>query len=920
MGKPSHFWNKCRTGFRLCRICVWLLILILVCAVLWLNRIGLPDFVKQPLIDALGQHGIVLQFARLRLDFSGGLVADNVRVGGETPDSPTLAVQELKLQINYGALLHRKWQLNGVVLRHGKFVLPVSASNEPPCSLVFDHIQTELRFQTNDVWSLDNFQADFAGAKFTLAGQVAHASAVRNWGIFHGKRGLRGATPAQLKKIGIALSRVYFNNTSQLSLNVQGDAANINSFFVFLTVNAPGVDTPWGSFRHFNLVAHSTASATAAAKSGGVAAQPLEIDWKAQVSQLKTGMADVDSAYCAGSWRATGEIDWQGRLARLKSEKLDADFISCGGIWRAPEVEVTNLFARLGGGRLQAAARLNLITREFSFTNSCCFDLQAVNALLTEKTRERLAQFTLPQPPWLAASGSLILAPWTNAAPDYWRTNVQPTIRLNGELAATNLAFSGLSFDQVRCHFSYSNEIWTVPDGIISQPEGRLQISGDENDATKDYQWHLRGALSPEVIQPFLTPKAARGFHDFTFNQPVFLDAQLRGRLYDYDSISAAGHAVLTNFFIRGEPVDSVETDFRYARRVADFFHPHLQAPGAQTMRADGIRLDWPGDRIYFTNGVGTAYPQEVAVAIGPIPAQVMKPYHFLAPPTANVNGYAPLRDPTNADLDFKINRSAQLECLKLRTHAITGEIHWRGQTLVLTNLSSTSLYGGSGDGNAVFDFQPHTGANFSFAVNVQNADLHLLARDLSSASNHLEHLEGIINGRFVVTSGNSGDWRSCNGYGHVDVSNGLLWDVPVFGVLSPVLNTISPGLGNSRATDASAQFFMTNGVISTDNLQIHTMLMVLKGGGTVDLRGNMHADFTADLLRGVPALGPFFSMITSPVAKAFECKVTGAWQKPKIRPVYLYVPMKFLFYMSYPFHSLGDLFPADKQNAAPKK
>lgn len=926
---------------------MWLLILSLVSAALWLDQIGLPNMAKQSIVDALRQRGIALQFTRLRLNWYRGLIADNVQLGGETPDTPSLTLRQLQLQINYGALLHRKLQLDGVVLRQGKFLLPVSASNEPPCTLVFDHIQTELRFETNDVWSLDNFQANFNGAQFVLRGRISHASAVARWGAFHRKHGLRAAAPSQLKKIGTALSQIHFNKSSELSLNVQGDATNINSFFIFLTVNAPGVGTPWGSVRNFDLVAHSADSLTPVSKTAGATPPPLKINWKAQLSQLKTPWIDADYAFCGGSWSATGGIDWQARLAqlkyeklnadfiscdgswrtngelnwqgkleRLKSEKLNADFISCDGSWRAQEVEVTNLLAQLGGGELRAAARLNLATREFSFTNSSCFDLQAVAGLLTDKTRERLAQFAFSRPPGLTASGSMILPPWTDHSPDVWRTNVQPTIRLNGELAITNAGFSDLSLDEVRARFSYSNEIWTLPEAVITQPEGRLRISGTEDDLTKDYQWRIRGALSPDIIQPFLPPKAARGFHnDFVFAQPMFLDIQIRGRLYDYDSISAEGRAALTNFSIRGQSVDSVETDFRYAHRIADFFHPHLLA-GNQKMRADGIRLDWPGDRIDFTNGLGTAYPLAVATAIGPITEQDLKPYHFLQPPTAIVTGYAPLRDPTNADLDFKIVGTAQLQCLKFKTPAISGEVHWIGQTLLLTNLVA-SLYGGSGQGNALFDFRPHSGANFSFNAEVQNLNLHLLALDLSSPSNHLEHLEGTIYGHFVVTSGYSEDWRSCNGYGYIDMSNGLLWDVPVFGVLSPVLNNISPGLGNSRATDVSARFYMTNGVIATDNLQIQTAMMVLKGSGTVDLMGNMNANFTANLLRNIPAVGPLFSVLTWPVGKVFECKATGTWQNPKVRPVFF--ATKFLFYVMHPFHSIEDLFPPDKPAATPK-
>ena len=879
MGEQTRlFWKKWRTRFRWCRITVYLFVLALIGVVLYLNQIGLPDFAKQPLIAALRQHGIQLQFVRLRLNFVHGLVADNVHIGGETPDTPSLSAQELHLQVSYRALLQRKLQLNGVVLLQGQFKLPVSSSNEPPCTLTLDRIQTDLRFETNDVWSLDNFQASFAGATFILSGELQHASAATNWQVFHQKVP-QGALRYQWKKIASDLNEIHFDKSTLMNLYVIGDARDFRSFMMRLTVNAPSAETPWASARNVEIVAHSI----------------------------------VPLPYSDAVSTPTREITWKSQLAGLHSEKLDADFIFFSGFWRSPDLQVTNLYARLGGGSLHSAVRLNITTRKFSFTNSSCFDINAITSLLTDKTRARLSQYSFGQPPELQGSGSLILPDWTNRSPDAWRSDVQPTIRLDGRLALTNVLFNGLSFDTAHAHFHYSNEIWTLPHVALTRPEGPMAISGTENDATREYQWHLQGALSPTVIQPFLTSdKAIRGFTNFVFAQPVYLDAQIRGTLYDYDSIIASGHAALTNFSIRGVSVDSAETDFRYAHLVGEFLNPHLQA-GEQNMHADGVRLDWPADRLYFTNGLGTADPQQVAKAIGPIPAQVMKPYHFLALPTASVNGYAPLRDPTNADLDFLIIGTASLECLRVKTPDLTGEIHWTGQSLTLTNLSG-SFYGGIGDGHAAFDFRPEHSANFSFIADFQKVNLHWLATDLDSPTNHLE---GLVGGHFVVTSGNSADWHTCNGYGEANLRDGLLWDVSVFGVLSPVLNAVTPGLGNSRATDAAADFVMTNGVVSTDNLEIHTAMMRLRYDGTVDLKGRLNAHVTGELFRDVPGIGPVVNFLTSPVTKILEYKVSGTLQHPAYKPVYI---PKFLLYMVHPIHSLEGLHPNENESEPTKQ
>ena len=113
----------------------------------------------------------------------------------------------------------------------------------------------------------------------------------------------------------------------------------------------------------------------------------------------------------------------------------------------------------------------------------------------------------------------------------------------------------------------------------------------------------MHGALDPEAIRPLLTAShAERGLEIFTFTQPLFLDADVWGRLYDYDSIGAAGRMALTNFTIRGETVSSVESTFRYTNRFLEFSQPHLQT-GAQKITADGITVDFNSWRIYFTNG-----------------------------------------------------------------------------------------------------------------------------------------------------------------------------------------------------------------------------------------------------------------------------------------------------------------------------
>src|SRR5271170_3818127 len=103
------FWRKCRVCFRWCRISVWLLVLTIICAVAWFNRIGLPDFLKTRLVATLRERGVELEFTRMRLRFERGIVAENVRIGGaENVASPVLTLAEVQMQLDFRALLHRQ--------------------------------------------------------------------------------------------------------------------------------------------------------------------------------------------------------------------------------------------------------------------------------------------------------------------------------------------------------------------------------------------------------------------------------------------------------------------------------------------------------------------------------------------------------------------------------------------------------------------------------------------------------------------------------------------------------------------------------------------------------------------------------------------------------------------------------------------
>jgi hypothetical protein len=337
-----------------------------------------------------------------------------------------------------------------------------------------------------------------------------------------------------------------------------------------------------------------------------------------------------------------------------------------------------------------------------------------------------------------------------------------------------------------------------------------------------------------------------------------------------------------------------------------------LSHTGEEMASADSVTLDFNRRLIFFTNGFSTADPGPVVRAIGPKTARTVEPYHFLSPPTVRVNGQVLLGEMTNGpemaavDMRFDIIKGAPFQWRRLRTPDITGTLFWRGRTLLVTNVTA-AFYGGSAAGSAYFDFRVlHEGADFNFSVDMTNVNLHSLAVDLSMTTNHLE---GTLAGQLVVTNASTMTLQSWNGHGHAKLHDGLLWDIPIVSILSPMLNAIAPGLGNSRATEASATFGITNGVGFTDSLEIRSTMTRLEYVGTIDLQQNVNAHVTAHLLRDTPVIGSFISTVFWPVSKLFEYRVTGPLNNPKSEPIY--VLPKLLLFPLHPIRTIEDMIPS---------
>ncbi len=1038
----SRFWRIARIYFRRARITVWLVILVLLGALIYLNQVGLPGFLKRPLLDKLRAHGLELQFSRLRVSWYRGLVAEDVRFGRpDEPLSPQLTVGEVRVRLNYPALARLQLQVDSLVLRSGRLNVPLAETNQAPRELAVTNIQADLRFLPGDQWALDHFTAAFAGAVINMSGTLVNASAVREWKFLRAQQ----ATPRALwlnrfREFADTLERIYFSAPPHLRLNVRGDARDLASFAVHLALSTPGAETPWGEITGGQFSAHlfpATSNELARAdinleatraRTRWATTENLQLAARLASFESLTNLGNGDLVLCAGQadtkwgrasnlqltahgtamegqtnriladlvlsagqvetqWGSatnaqlnaqwihaltnavplTGEgrlhcgqaqtrwgiarevrlnarlaspvaaapprsdeswawwadlapyaLAWDGQVSGVQSHGLEVETVACGGNWRAPELTITNLHAAMYQRQLEVQGTLDVATRALHLCLTSEIDPHRIEPLLTEGARRWLAPYSWAQPPELKGEVSLVLPAWTNRQPD-WRAEVQPTLELQGEFKIEHGgAYRGVPVSTAQSHVSYSNMVWRLPDLVVTRPEGRLTVAHEEDDRTKDFYFRVASTLDVKALRPLLEAGPQRGLDYFTFTEPPVIDAEIWGRAHEPERTGLKGRVSLTNFTFRGESATGLQTALQYTNRFVQFTAPRIQR-GTRQMSADGLGADFNAQVIYLTNGFSTTEPMVIARAIGPHVAHAIEPYQFQQPPIAYVHGAIPMHGEEAADLHFDLD-GGPFDWWRFHVPRIVGHVHWLGQHLSLSNIW-VDFYGGQAAGLAQFDFHRRAQTDFQFGVTITNTLLQPLAVDLFHTTNRLE---GRLNGSLAITNANTADLRSWYGYGNLTLRDGLIWEIPIFGIFSTVLNTLVPGLGSSRASAGTCTFGITNGVIRSEDLDIRSTGMRLDYRGTLDFEGRVNARVEAELLRDMWLIGPFVSSVLSPVTKLFEYRVSGTLGAPKAEPVYL-VPKVVFLPFQLPFHplrTLKGLFPeetgSNRTNAPP--
>jgi hypothetical protein len=235
-----------------------------------------------------------------------------------------------------------------------------------------------------------------------------------------------------------------------------------------------------------------------------------------------------------------------------------------------------------------------------------------------------------------------------------------------------------------------------------------------------------------------------------------------------------------------------------------------------------------------------------------------------------------------DADIAFTNNvfnvatRANDFQWWKLKADAVTAHITGSNNAVAIRNVEA-ALCGGTFRGNA------------NLLTIATNTEFHVTCRADDCSITRVLQTIGAPNtnasGRVKLSldlAGNGGDVTTYRGSGNIEINNGVLLEVPLFGIFSRILNLIVAGLGSTDVTSARCDYTVTNGVVKTDNLQFDTIAATVTSHGAIGLAtGDLDLRVEAQPLRSWPGI----NILTWMLGKIFEYKIGGSLDNPNWRP-----------------------------------
>ncbi len=538
--------------------------------------------------------------------------------------------------------------------------------------------------------------------------------------------------------------------------------------------------------------------------------------------------------------------------SHLQYRDLLVDSVAVDVEMRDGAIVVRHGDATLYGGDVAIQGRYDVAMGQFDVTFSSSTDPAAIVPMFIENARPILRDLRVEKNPTITAHYRL--SPETGSVPE-----------LTGTVESAGLNFRGVEFRSIKFGFEDRGPQIKLNDVEVVTPEGRVVGHGDYNIESSDFDYELDSTVDPTRLLPLMIGSVRQIVEPAWFATPPHIVAKVSGDFVDPDAFAYDARVTADRCSYRGVGLEGASGKLRLRRS-------QLDAQDLVLKRREGdvrgtILTDFNAHRVRFDIAV-RANASEMAGLLGEQAAKVMAPYRFGPRTDATARGLIDFDNPYGTAWSAQVINEG-FSYWKFTAARAQAELVFTNNTLQINDFDA-DFYGGKLRGRANFAFS-RADPTYNFDFSLDTSDVNSV---LSTIEDRQSKVTGLLSGQATI-NGRGADLDALRGKGTLSITNGVLWQAPLFGIFSEAL-------GNTKATRCQCTFAIADQSVRTDDMDVSAGAFTANARGQLGFDGRMDFHVQAQFLKSWPGL----NLLTWPLAKILEYKVGGAIGEPNYRPV----------------------------------
>jgi hypothetical protein len=596
-----------------------------------------------------------------------------------------------------------------------------------------------------------------------------------------------------------------------------------------------------------------------------------EEEWQDRLSILQRVVTELEKCTFAGG-RPNFQVKFSGDMADMENARVEATLranrvrrdqyeireVVATAEWASQRLNISQCEWKDGAGMFSARAGWSRQTSDVDFQARSSIDLKSF--LEVVGLGKALADTTFATPPQIELSGTGNFA-----------ENKKRELKIIGQASVGSFAYRSIPFTDLNANFSWDGEHTLLREARVRSLNGQLSV--DLFDGPNDFRLTIDSTINPGALRGFISPELQKFLSEWEWQGTPALHFDVRGSDHNPSTWQGDGTIALERTRFRNAWMNSATSDVHFGDGAVTY--QNFRVVRDEGVGSGNFTYDFKNHEVRISDVKTSLHPAEIITWIDPKLWKTVTPYKFHQTPNLTANGVYQFDGGKNTRLEIGVDAPDGLDYVflgkTLSFERASAKLLFATDRLQIVDLKST-LFSGSVRGAADISLahnDPHYHANIA-AKGVDFPRLTDLYYNYKTA-------HGQLSGNYDF-NGLGSDARKMHGSGKIEVTNGDVFAIPIFGPLSGILAGILPGTGYSIARKANASFTIKDGVIHTDDFEAAGKLFSMLGHGDIHFLDNK-LDFEVRMNANGAGI------LLMPVYKLFEYVGVGSLKKPDWHP-----------------------------------